>query len=330
MRLLFGIILTVFVFSCSFVMAKEQIGTAILNRAGITSLDGIDSVIISSCDGIYKLTPKSNPQSMKRLYSLLSGIREDRPDAGPVGRYATLTINLASSKVVWMLFGRKPVDDRHDIITMAGGYLVPGMVEFLDDLKHDAVAAKLDSQIPQFKVKKLSLRLSHMDSVIVPESSSAGCAVIAKAQSILYSLDIRSVWAEEVKSSDIAIAQGKFGCVTLESSELFRLDITVIDSAKLFITQTGYYTDPIGWNLARKQFGCESFLVMDYGNYKPPIVVLRDRADNCYLLRDFMTRKDIESGKNSKTLAILYEELQSLTKNAYKEHAKNISGGPGK
>ena len=321
--------------------APTQTGRTILDIAGIKTASDIESAVFDFGDVAYTLTSKREPELLKRFYDRLLCTREDRPDACPVAAYVNVIITRSDGRLVEMVFGRRAVEGHPDKIPLAEGYWVPDMAEVFDDIRKDAKAAALDFQSPSFEVANLEVRVPDLGTRDVPPPSPEGKAVIAKAQAIIDWLDLRTARAQEISEREFIPAKRKFTTVTLTTKTPVRFEALVIDSTKPPI----YEAWPIGRNLKTVHFDCDTLIVMDYGNYTPPVVVAMDQYHTYYLFRDPYTdlrRRNeerilveklgfpghpITDKEYYKSPQVLYKELQELARTALEKYGAGGQAG---
>ena len=251
----------------------------VLSTAGVKSPEQIESVIIwypTRCT--YKITRKDSPALVNKIYESLQPMRPAEHAADYIFN-GSMTFILAGGKAFSLKFYYEPMIVPQTVF-VSPRYHAPKLLEMLKEIQKNATAAELDARVGQFEVDSFEVKHPRGDyGPILPASAKEGQVLIPKAKALVDWLDLRNARANTIPDIDSAMA--KFGGLSLFLKTPTRLTIEVWDEATAPKTEP----DPIGTNIRFDTFLCDKIVVLDYGNYIPPLLALRNmnRPYNYYL-----------------------------------------------
>lgn len=259
----------------------------VLSAVGVKSPDQIESVIVQfSTQCTYKITRKDSPALVSKLYASLQPMRPAH-GAQDTGCNGSMTFVLADGKALSMGFYYEPKTVPQTVY-VCPSYAAPTLLETLGEIKTNAKAAELDARVGEFDAEALDVYYQRggINKPWLPASSLEGQALVARARALVDWLDLRN--ARAVTVPDIYSARAKFGALTLYLKAPVRFTIQVLDEG----TAPRPEPDPFGSNTRFDTFLCDRVVVLDYGNYMPPLLALRNmRTPNDYYLCPSLTRR---------------------------------------
>lgn len=298
---------------------------------GIASASDIESAVIRFHSGeTYQLTIAQQPELVEQLYKALLSLGA-MDVSGMPGDDDLLILNSKDGTTATLCFCADNPAPREIVYYVNNTYHSPLLDSFLNSVRRNSVAASLRAGIP-VKLGSLKIAVPSKPLVRVDTNSRQGKAIVTKAKSIIDCLDIRGA-VPAVVGGDFEAATRKFGAVLLELDTAIRLDVYTSVTSPQSTCQGGYCL-----GLQHNECWCDSIVVMDYGNYAPPVVLLRGRDHpDYYFTADRLTRRAQEmkgvveyglpghpvSDKDYyKTAEQLYKDLQRLVTLAYKVQNK--------
>ena len=309
------------------------VATVMREQAGIRQASDIESAVMTFLPrGTYKLTYEANPAFIVRLYDALRSSYYVGSPPEMLG--SRLVLNLNDGKSVWLQFDELPWEDPQ-LVYIAPAYAARKLLPLFQETRTNARAATLDARIGDFEVRRMEVRTPHASYwARVPPSSDEGKALIEKSRQIVDWVDLRNTAAHRPLPGEIGGAQAKFGVVMLYLKTPIQVEVMVRDKA----TAPPGFPNPFAHSVSFPRFQCDVVKVLDYGNYVPPLVALRDKDKPAvYYLCTWLIRRQqekygvekygfpghpITDTEYYKSPKILYKELQELTKVAYEKYAQ--------
>ncbi|MCE5197375.1 MAG: hypothetical protein ABFD54_17540 [Armatimonadota bacterium] len=314
-------------------------GAGALRKEGIKSASDIESAVVMVFDAnAYKIAYDTDRKSVQRLYKVFDRIYYLAPIGwpwGPTGAWGDLILNLKSGKTIWFPFGFARVDENHnpEYAFFSKSLTAPDFPPFFCDLVRSPKAIALDGSVPYLDVDHIDVLPEHITDrspKSISPGSQEGKALLNKTQAIIDCLDPRADFAAIVSQNDIINASTKFGVVSLVLKTPIKLDAYLFDGHKPSeIELVGLFRTGI----QQKALECDKVYVMDFCNYYPPVIIMRDKSNQYYLFHT-LNKKFVEGyipGQNHevptgyKSPEDLYKELQELSKVAYEK--RDIKSG---
>ncbi|MCE5314614.1 MAG: hypothetical protein ABFD49_11720 [Armatimonadota bacterium] len=305
----------------------------ILTTAGINAASDIVSAVVTIDPlGAYKITRQENKALVDQLYEVLQMTAPvDLPF--PPAMWGKVILTLQNGKTLWTGYGYENPDSqgKKQAFVMKSSlsdlFIAPKFEAFMHDVQRDANTASLGASIGTFQVKSVEVSLPNKDSITLFTSSPKRDAIVVKLKEALEYLELRVEPAELVDSNDVANGRAKFGCTAIKLCS--PITIEVLLKAK----DTNASETPAPWHqgLNYAQVKIDWLAVMDYGNYKPPVVLVRTTDEDHYVLGNLRRREweklgitryglpghPISDTDYYKTPRSIYEELQMLVKSVY-------------
>lgn len=315
-------------------LVKEVDGAAVLRSAGVTCAADIESVVIPFIDAnAYKIARRNDREWVQRLYESLDrlALMEWPWMMAGCGR---LILNTKSGKTLSTIFSFWDVDESQHpkYVFLAGTIQAPDLVGFLRDLRRNPAAAKLDDGVGPIEVRSVEVGLPGTSPNRFSASSDRVKPVLEKALLIVDSLDPRASFAVPVSENEMNMAKAKFGAVTIDAGKPVRVEVYLKGTEKPHLRGEDGLFRP---GIERRALLCTKLVVMEFGNYPPPVVILQD-ASNGYYLFAHLKRRLFEGWvpgpaftppKGYVSPGDLYRELRDIAKTAYEGFRPEADSG---
>jgi hypothetical protein len=273
---------------------------------GITESSQVDSVIVTI--GKYyarKVTRAKNSSLVDKIYNSVSKVDSVNWPFLVTTRGNIILIRKDGSCVsaLYGLADGREQNSNGFIIKHSFGWNLysPTLSNTLDELWKDEATAYQDAHIGEINVSKLYVRLPNKMEKPVSPTSSDGKDLLAAIRTILDQEDQRVKPVEPVTASEVARGGAKFGWV--------RAELCPSGQAQVFLTKPNGELRVWRNDLVYKTIPFRCIIVMDYGNYKPPVIILEGEDESYYLMDNFMGYENVKDA--------LYSDLRAKAKIAF-------------